>query len=166
MASIFFATRGIHHVRDLFIDFMKTQPYNFPLINNMMCKCGHRLDEHKPEFACKKFEPREENVVVQGALRPIELWEYCLPEQFVPEILWYLGYDGTGNQVHDHEQGLKKLAWVFQKGLKLDKLPTFDKDKLMITKRLIPRDALSIYMLGYKKDAVKNFPWGYEQEGL
>lgn len=54
-------TRGVKHWRDIFVQFMQTQMWAWKRKN----------------LKTKKWE----TTAVQGALRPVELWEYVFPEE-------------------------------------------------------------------------------------
>lgn len=140
---LFFITRGIKQQRDLFLLFMQSQM--FPWVRTNL-KTG-----------------KEEIERVQGALRPIELWEYVFPEEHLDEVCTMLGksdnagsYWGTGSAKY----GLPLL----RKALDVKKLPDI---KSVPTSRYIPHEGLGIEVIGIKKDKrEKSVKFGYEQEML
>lgn len=138
---LYFLTRGEMHFTDIWASSMRSQIFKWPRKNLTTGK----MEEH----------------YVQGALKPIQLWEYVMPEGLVPEVLESLKIPSGGkNQGHDNY--MKWIAKGFRAGLKLEPIPKFPAQK---TIRLIPRQGLSIYCLGTKKDDV-NTTFGYEQEGI
>lgn len=102
---------------------------------------------------------------VLGNLKPLTLYEYVIPDgEGVGEILKSLNIPSEGkNQGHDNYGLWKYCAKLFRSVLKLDKVPKYDEATTKI--RLIPRDGVTIYCLGSKKDET-NKTFGYEQEGL
>lgn len=140
---LYFLTRGIKQQRDIFVKFMETQMFVWKRKN---LQTG-----------------QEEICQVQGALRPVELWEYVFPEEVLPEVLTML--DLTGN--NDYNDGFKrkfnrtKLA-ILRKMLGASKIP---KCEPVITNRYIEKHAVAIHPIGIKKDKNNDF-LGYNQEML
>ena len=144
MVHLYFVTCGPKYVRDLMVSNLQSQTFTWKR-KNLKTK-------------------KEETIRVQGNLKPIEFWEYVLPEESLGEICHYLGIPADGKQTHSEK--MEKLAWAFRKGLGLTKIPKYDEKKLVIEPRLIYRAGTRIYGLGIKKDDRKDFDWGYNQEGL
>lgn len=166
MASLHFVTRGGVQEMDILIANLQSQLFPWKRQSLTICECGCAFELHGTDkIPCKEFKGRWEPFAVQGKLRPIQFWEYTVPEEFVPEVMWYLKMPGDGKQVHD--EILKKTTWPYRKLLGLDPLPKYEAETLKIQRRLIHTDFISIYGLGVKKDDFKAFPqWGYAQEGL
>jgi len=166
MASIHFVTRGGVQEMDILIANLQSQLFKWPRTNLNVCECGQHKNLHgTDQIPCKEFKGRVEDFEVQGKLRPIQFWEYTVPVESVPEVMFYLKIKGTGDQVHD--EFLKKVAWPYRKMIGLKPLPKYDEKKLIIQKRLIHTDFISLYGLGVKYDDIKDFPqWGYRQEGI
>lgn len=165
MAHVYLLTRGPVHQMQIWEANMQSQLSDWKRWNLNICKCGEHKSNHTKKIKCKKFEKRLEIEKFQWALRPIKLWEVCVPKEAVPELLWYLGIPGGDKQCHAKE--LEKFAWAFRKALKLKKLPSYNEETLQVSMRLIYRAGISIYGLGLKDDDIKEFPqWGYKQEGL
>ncbi len=129
-----FATRGIKHEVDMFVKFMETQMFSRKKIN----------------LKTKK----EEIELVQGQLRPIQLWEYIFPEEHKAHILTSLSIDENG-KVGPFAAAFN--AKLLQKAMGLEKV----KYKKENTKRFIPHRNVAIYPIGIKKDNVR----AWEQEG-
>lgn len=144
---LYFVTRGPKYIRDHWVSHMQAQPFYW---NRKNLKTG-----------------KDEKMLVQGNLKPIELWEYVIPEEHINEVSHYLGFDPNGK--HCHKKQLEPLAMAMRKLLKLKKVPKWNDNELAVMPRLLngARSGFSIYPIGIKKDLVKEFPqWGYEQEGL
>jgi len=110
MASVYFVTRGPKHVRDHLISHLQAQPYWWKR-KNLKTK-------------------KEEKFLVQGNLKPIELWEYTLPEEHIPEFTHYMGYDGSGKQCHGKQ--LENLARGFRTMLRLIRACKLAKDDIAL----------------------------------
>ena len=110
---------------------------------------------------------KTEQFIVQGNLRPIELWEYVFPEEHLNEVLYNLNIKGDGKQVHGKQ--LEPLAKTFRMMMGLKKIPKYDETKLQLSPRILKgaMEGVSLYGLGIKKDGKKDFKqWGYNQEAL
>jgi hypothetical protein len=140
---LYFLTRGIKQQRDLFVNFMTTQM--FPWVRKNI-KTG-----------------KDETILVQGSLRPVELWEYVFPEEQLEEVLGAMGIKTDTPTGYDTKINKTKLA-VLRKMLGAEKIPI---KPFKPTNRYIETRGVSIHPIGIKKDkreAVKE--WGYEQEML
>jgi len=173
MAHLVLMTRGIQHQIDIWSKFMQTQMFWWkrqPLLKDKdgkFIKTGEVDKEGNPIYERGK----EEVTKVQGALRPIQLWEYVIPEECMGEALAMLGK-------HKEEQlklrpEVNSPAWALRKLLKLQKVPVIpeiqDKEVYQITDKYIPMNAVAVYPLGVKKDKKHDFIFGkegYYQEGL
>ena len=123
---------------------------------------------------------KEELSVVQGALRPIQFWEYVFPEDALNDVL------GALNIKHNEKSGeMKNKAWLLRKLFKLAPIPE-QKEISVVGYRpsgtlngepmpSIPVhnmfvDGVGVYPIGIKKDTTRDFDWGtegkYNQEGL
>lgn len=101
---------------------------------------------------------KEEIARVQGALRPIQLWEYVFPEECIDEVLEMMG-DGW-KLGKTKEATLRKML-----GNGVKKIP---KQKNKSTNyRYIEKRGVAIYPIGIKKDRRQKWEEvGYEQEML
>jgi len=123
---------------------------------------------------------KEELMTVQGALRPIQLWEYVFPEECLDEVLGAMQIKGPIQRPE-----IKSMSWVLRKMLKLDQIPENesitvtgykprgtlnDKEMPSIPVHNLTADGVAVYPIGIKKDVKKEFDWGvhgkYFQEGL
>lgn len=169
MAHLYLATRGPKHIRDQWVANMQSQLSKWPRWSLTVCECNHVKHEGACKIeACKcpAFQGKKEMWGAGWHLNPIELWEIVVPEDAVPEVMWYNKIPGDKKQCHAGV--LEKLAKIFRLGMKLEKMPTYDEKTLKIEpNRLIYTDSFSIYGLGMKKDKFSDHPqWGYRQEDL
>ena len=138
---LYFLTRGVKHARDLFISQMQSQFFSWKRKN---------LKTNK-----------EEITFVQGALRPVELWEYVFPEEALPDVLAMMNIDPKRNQPIFDKARLK----ILQKSLGAKPIPK-NLPKAEI-KRILISKGVSSHPIGIKKDRRAKVPeWGFEQEML
>ena len=137
---IVFGTRGVKHERDLFVTTMQSQFFPWKRIN---LKTG-----------------KEEITLVQGALRPLEFWEYVFPEESLPDVLAMLEQDNKVNLKNALNQ---KTAIMLRQMLGLKKIPIMD---LPERNRVIHLRGMALHPIGIKKDERTDAPWGYRQEML
>ncbi len=127
---------------------------------------------------------KEELKMVQGALRPIEIWEYVFPEESLNDVL-------VGMDIKEpiQRKEIKNISWMIRKMLKLDQMPVLEDAKGTgyfppgkVNGEKIPPlivhdmkvEALAVYPLGIKKDFKKDHHFtladgsevDYFQEGL
>lgn len=140
---LFFLARGVKHKLSLFETFMQAQMWKW-----------------------KRKDLKEKKDVlhqVQGALRPIQLYEYIFPEECLDEVLTALDLKGTHSQ--KWRLGKAKEA-VLRKALGKEVKPIPDYTEVPTLKH-IEKEAVAIYPIGIKKDErFENKVWGYEQELL
>ena len=119
MAGIILATQGIKHVSDLWAIQMQGLKFPWERLNLKVCKCGHPIHLEKCITCdCMKFEPKKEVTLVQGALRPIQLWHYVVPEESIGNALAIM------NLTDEHikaNHGLKYL--LLRKALGCEEIP-------------------------------------------
>jgi hypothetical protein len=140
-----FMTRGVKSQRDQFVNFMQTQMFPWKRTN---------LSTGKDEI-----------VMVQGALRPIELFEYVFPEEHLNEVLTMLNIPPKDPQFNSWGMDSFKRKMLRQAlGKDLQDVPEY---KPVPTSRFIETRGVAIYPLGIKKDVVtERKDWGYRQEML
>lgn len=139
---LYFLTRGVKQQRDLFVMFMQSQMFNWKRKN---------LKTNK-----------DETIAVQGALRPIELWEYVFPEECLSEVLTMLDIKNVvakyGSLGKTKEKILRRML-----GKDVKPLPDWKETKI---NKYVEKRGLAIYPIGIKKDLREKASWGYEQEML
>ena len=141
---LYFISRGVKHFRDIFVTQMQGRFFPWKRKN---LKTGV-----------------EEMHAVQGALRPIELWEYVFPEESLPEVIAMLDAHGLGGESVTAPKRTKLLKMGMKKALNAESLP---KDIKKVDTMKVFRNGVAIDIIGIKKDKKqKNEEWGYEQEML
>lgn len=124
-----------------------------------------------------------EHSIVQGALRPIQLWEYVVPKGSIPDVLTNMrianviddipSTDPSVPNVHPNPVNpnlayADKYLWLFRKAAKLQPFPKLElkKNYNFITRPLFV-EGVTITPIGYKDDKIDaNEVLGYEQEML
>ena len=105
---------------------------------------------------------------VAGVLRPIQLWEYTLPEEHIPEALAMINL----HQNAKLRPEVSSYAWFLRKMMKLTPMPKMPDamaklNREDVTTRYIPMDAMGVYPIGIKKDLkqdiIFNLPGGGQQ---
>jgi len=133
----YIATRGILHDSERFIKELSSKyvPFNY-------------LKRFDVNFNPKKDKPNEMmKGTIQIGVRPIQLFEVVFPEESKDVVFTTLfGESGDGKTQHKKHQ---KLAWAFQKALKIEPMPeTWDKSFHLNSYR----DNMEIIGLGVKPD--------------
>ena len=163
------ATRGINQSFEVWKKFMETQMFNWKRENLNFCECGQPLVGHDDKIcSLKKFTPRTEYTKVQGALRPIQLFEYVFPQESLQEVLAMMGLHNQYNKLRPE---MTKIAWILRKGLGVSKIPDMPelekKEAHEVTQKYVPMMGMAVYPIGIKEDGVLEFKeYGYRQEGL
>ena len=140
---LYLITRGIKQSRDIWVAHMQSQFFPWDRIN---LKTG----DH-------------EIVRVQGALRPIELWEYVFPEESLPEVLTMLNL--SNGQAGDFGGGMAKRALpLLRKALGAEPVPNLPP---VPTNKIVSSICFGANPIGIKKDVRKDWKdIGYNQEML
>lgn len=143
---LFLISRGVNHQVEVWKTFMQSQFYTW---NRQNLETG-----------------KWEQVQVQGALRPIQLWEYVFPEEHLPNVVKNLGIETDG---WNSTFAQKSMADILRKALGAEKIPSglilpSEKDRFMQIQ------GVAIHPIGIKKDSKQAFDFGKEgkfyQEGL
>ena len=165
-------TRGIQQSRDIWKQFMASQMYKFPQKNLDWCQCGTHKDLHGTDkCVCPEFKPREEPKMVQGALRPIELWEYVFPRESLQEVL---AMQNTHKEYNRLRPEVNKMGWLLRKAMGAKKIPDMpdlqNKEMWEITSKFVPMSGMAVYPIGIKEDNYAPIDFGqhgkFEQEWL
>ena len=108
-----------------------------------------------------------ETTLVQGGLRPIQLYEYVFPEESLSDVLWNTG----ASKGYGSSKGLvKAFAWLFRLGTGCKKVKKVKLDKQALKEiplRIMTAPGVEASCIGIKPD--KRRKWkevGYEQEML
>jgi len=178
-------TRGIQESRDRWKKFMESQMFLWkrqPLLKDAE---GKYIPDGIDENGQPKYKRGPEEVTkVQGALRPIELWEYVFPFEGVKI------QDGkmvSSNNFHEvlamqnaHNcfplrPEVNNFSWVLRKMMGAEKIPKIPDEvknahQQDITTKFIPMSGMAVYPIGIKRDVTQDFifPGGeaFYQEGL
>lgn len=152
-----FATRGIYRQVEELKNLLQAQRFRWKRTN---LKTG-----------------KEEMMLVQGALRPIQLWEYVFPEECLNDVLGGMEIKGAITRPE-----IKNFSWMLRKLLKLKKIPE-NREGINVTGYRPPEllngepmppipvhplavEGVAVYPVGIKEDAKQAYDWGYFQEGL
>ena len=168
-------TRGINQQVDIWKKFMETQMFWWKRQPLLKDEKGNYIPDGVDENNNPKYKRGPEQVTrVQGALRPIQLWEYVLPEESLPELLAAMNL----HQVGKLRPEVNKVAWLLRKTMGAKPMPEFPelkgKNPQELTSRFIPTDAVATYPIGIRYDKKQDFifnkgtPYeeGWHQEGL
>lgn len=127
-----FITRGIKQSVEHLIMDMQAQKHKVPVYNGKTKQVEHQW--------------------IQGALRPIQLWEYIFPEEDKDLVLTTLNFDNPLGQVKNYK--MQMCVAGLRKMLQAEKIPEFKKDNHYLW---IKKD-VDIVPIGVKyDDKFKNF---------
>lgn len=144
---LYFMTRGVKHLRNLWVEQMSMQPFLWKR-QNLKTK-------------------KDEVTIVSGGLRPIELWEYVIPKENRDLVLNAMGVvKEDGSLTSDWGQGAARYGLpMLRKALGASKMPKipYDKDR----KEFLKVKYLGVNVIGYKEDKIQEWEEaGYKQEML
>jgi len=136
-------TRGIKQNRDLFVKFMETQMFNWKTKD---LKTGKDVWQ-----------------TVQGALRPVELWEYVFPEESLGEVLEMLKINPKNQEKYGNLSQSLQLK-TLRKMLNAEPIP---EDTELKQTHFVFVNGMGIHPIGIKKDEFKDVKeWNRGQEML
>ena len=130
---LMFMTRGVQHAVDIWKTQMQSQ--YFPWSRKDL-KTGNW-----------------ETLAVQGALRPIQLWEYIFPE---PELNSVLGMLEIKPKGITEPAALNKYAWVLRKGLGFDPIPDDIPPLTPDKQKIVYHQNIHFFPIGIKKDIIED----------
>jgi hypothetical protein len=133
---LYFGTRGVNHQIELWKIFMQSQMFPFTRKN---------LDTGK-----------EEVIYVQGALRPVQLWEYVIPEECLEEVLSNMGMN---DHISNNPPAIKKAAQIMRKMIGLKEIPTVESK---IHDRMMQVFGVAVHPIGIKYEEKKEIDFGKE----
>ena len=168
-------TRGIQHQVDIWKQFMQTQMWWWKRQPLLKDEKGQYIPDGVDEDGNPKYKRGPEQMTrVQGALRPMQLWEYVLPEECLPELLATMNLHQMGKL----RKEMIPIAWSLRKAMGAKPVPVFPelqgKTPQELTQRFIPIDAVATYPIGVRYDKKQDFIFnkgtpqeeGWYQEGL
>jgi hypothetical protein len=142
---LYMISRGIKQNRDIWVSFMQSQFFKWTRKN---LKTG-----------------KDEVSFVQGALRPIELWEYVFPEECLNEVLTNLKLSSIEAHKNGRNWKDKTALTALRKMLQAEELPA--DFKAGDVTRVMTVDGVPVHIIGIKKDGRDKWDAaGYEQEML
>lgn len=169
-------TRGINQSMEIWKTFMQAQMFDWkrrPLIKD---KDGKFIQEGVDSEGHPIYQKGpEEYTIVQGALRPMQLWEYVFPKESLQEVI------AMQDQIKSYDKlrpEVAKIAWLARKAMGAKKMPDMPdlkaKEPWQITKKYVPMHGIGCYFLGIREDKEHDFIFkdpngfevGYNQEGL
>lgn len=169
---VFLMTRGIKQSRDLWVKFMETQMFHWKRRPVLKDANNNFLKNPDGTYQLGK----EEFTKLQGALRPIEFWEYVIPQERLAETLAMMNC----HKCFPLRPEVNNWAWILRKLLHAKKIPQDlineikDKEPYQITDKYVPMMGMAVYPLGIREDQTHVYTWdegkkeavGYEQEGV
>jgi hypothetical protein len=163
-----FAARGILHGMEMYQKFLETQMFPFSQLPILKDEKGNFLKNEDGTY--KHADKPLDGIKVQGALRPIQLYEYIFPEECLPQVLAMMGLNKDYDNMRPE---MTPISWTLRKMLHLQKIPDMPdvkkKEAWEITQDIIPYLGVAVYPIGIKKDSKQDFIFGdkgYFQEGL
>ncbi len=165
---LFLMARGINQSFEIWKMFMQTQWFDWrqrPILKDE--KGNFIKDENgKYKYGAEKI------VKVQGALRPIQLFEYVFPQESLQEVLAMMDeHKSYCNMRPD----INVQMWALRKMLNAKKIPEMPdlikKEREQVTQKSVPHTGVAIYPIGIKEDPIIDLTaadnsWGFNQEGL
>ncbi len=187
---IIFATRGAPKEVQVWKEFMNCQMFTFYQTPLMKDKKGEFIKDGVDEEGAQKYKhlqyltdypdhetgkilhKKGEDVriknKVQGVLRPIQLFEYIVPDEAYPEVMNMMKLNDAVNKPMRKEVLLP--FWTIRKYMHLKPMPKVEEVE---TDRFIPTNAVATYPIGVRSDKKKDFIFndrglitGFYQEGL
>ena len=169
---LFIGTRGISQNFEMWKKFMETQMFWFRQKPILKDDKGNFLKNPDGTY---QYGP-EGMVKVQGALRPIQFFEYVFPQESLQEVLAMMNCQSYYKNLRPEMQ---PIAWTMRKLLHAKKIPDMGeefskKERWQITDKFVPMDGMAVYPIGIKEDITQDFIFtdgkggevGFNQEGL
>jgi len=125
---LYFISRGIKQNRDIFVNFLQTRLFPWKI----------------------KIDGKETTETVQGALRPVELWEYVFPKESLPEVCGMLGIDPKNTDNYGALSSSIQNS-MLRKMLGAKEIP---KDITPIQKDFVFKQGMGLHVLGIKDDVM------------
>jgi len=158
------ATRGIQQQINVWKMFMQSQMFDWKRQPLLKDKKGNFKKDKNGNY----MRGKEEYTRVQGALRPIQLWEYVFPQESLQEVLAMMDRHKNYDVMRPE---MAKVAWILRKGMGAKKIPDMPdlkkKEMHEVTQKFIPTSGIASYMIGIREDPIQDYPnYGFYQEGL
>ena len=169
-------TRGAPEQVNIWKKFMETQMFWWKRQPLLKDEKGEFIPDGVDENGNPKYKRGKEFIQrVQGALRPIQFYEYVFPEECYPEVLAMMNLQ---DQIGHIRPEVAMPAWFVRKIMKLKPCPVvpeiLGKKTEEITTKFVPTNAVATYPIGVRSDFKKDFIFtledgtkaGFYQEGL
>lgn len=162
-------SRGINQSFELWKKFMETRMFYFE--QHKLLKDEKTGEWLRNEDGTIKRGPKMVTRV-QGALRPIQLFEYVFPGPSLPNVLAMMGMNKLDYNTIRPE--VKNYSWILRKMMGLKKIELPEEIKKMenweITQEYVPMDGMAVYPIGIREDPIGDLfipnGDGYYQEML
>lgn len=160
-------TRGINQNFELWKKYMETMWFNFRQTPLLKDDKGNYLKDEKGDYVHGK----EQIARVQGALRPLQLFEYVFPQESLQEVLAMINMHKSYNELRPE---VTKYGWMMRKITGYKKIPDMPdlkkKEAWEVTSKYVPMFGMAVYPLGIREDIVQDYTFpdgqGFHQEGL
>jgi len=139
-----FAASGIKHELDLMTKFLETRAFNLPY---------------------KDKDGKDGVVVLQGQLRPIQLYDFIFPRDSLDQVLNTLKPE-TGKINGWGKSGYQTILAGLRKAMKLKKVPKADTSKGMFHYPHALTKNVRIVGIGIREDKDATFSNGFTHEGI
>ena|SRR3990167_8533448 len=126
---LYFISRGVKHQRDLWVNWMQTQLFSWERTN--------------------KTTGKKEVIPLQGALRPVELWEYVFPEEHLNQVLNNMMFTNEGLNCYKHVKGKNLSMAVLRKSLGAKPIPKFP---VMEINKMMRMNGVAVEPIGIRAD--------------
>ena len=167
--------RGINQSFEIWKKFMETMMFDWKRQPLLRDEKGEYIKN--PDGSYKQGP--DQYTKVQGSLRPIQLFEYVVPQESLQEVLAMQNLHKTYDQLRPE---VKPIAWTLRKLLGAKKIPDMPdlkaKESWQVTNKFVPMDTVAggtaVYVIGMKNDITQDFIFdmghgrteGWHQEGL
>ena len=181
-------TRGVNSEVEIWKKFMETQMWWWKRQPLLKDEKGNYIKDGVDDDGNQKYKRGPEELTrVAGALRPIQLWEYVIPEEGAGMIDGKLTPTSNFKELlaslNLHNENplrneMKPIAWALRKAMHLKPVPKFTelygKKIQELTQRFIYSDGVAVYPIGIKQDKTQDFIFnkgkqceeGWYQEGI
>ena|SRR3990167_621665 len=162
MASIFFLTRGHEDHLRKFVEQMKSQWFPMPFKWPATSPLGDKIEVNEMKN-------------IEAQMRPIQLWEYVIPEEYVAPVCanlriptdetWFDHAPEKGGTSFISGFGVKGILEGMRLALGAEKLPKIDIEKPM-WRQPIYKEHVNILGIGWRKDVKGEIKKDLKQEKI
>ncbi len=183
---LFLLTRGIDKEFNQWKEFMNSQMFTWKRTPLLKDKDGKFIKDGMDEEGRQKYKRGKEGLSrIQGALRPIQMFEYVFPREGVQSINGKLvPSDNLAEALammnlqsaFPLRPEVQKIGWMLRKSLGAKPIPQSvldpikEKNMQDITSKYVPMAGMAVYPIGIKEDSTHDYIFpngeGFYQEGL